>query len=396
MFSSDEWNQSNWSNKQEGKELKRKIYEETFWRKAAEVVKLAEPLVKVLRLVDGEKLAMGFIYEAMDQANEQIKVVYKDRVAKYGPIWAIIDERWKNQLHRPIHAAGYFLNPRYHYKAKELGALRGEVRDGMIECIERMISLESDQLEVHRQATTFSNATGTFGKNLAKIAREADEPAQWWEAFGGHCPELQRFAIRILSQTCSASGCERNWSVFERIHTKKRNRLDQKRLNDLVYVQCNLRLRRNHLLNKRPDSNPIVLEDIDPTSDWVVESRLAEFDPDEDLDLDLDIETSVELEHVVQPVQLDVDPNPPASVSQPVRTPVVGASSAQPRQKRNHISTLSQLASATVAQRVSGTTSTVAVGDDDDEEEPWGPLSDSDVDDPEIDRHDLGSSGNGY
>ena len=113
-------------------------------------MKLAKPLVKVLRLVDGERLAMGFIYEAMDQAKEQIKAVYKDRVAKYGPIWAIIDERWNNQLHRPIHAAGYFLNPRYHYKAKESGALRGEVRDGLIDCIDRMIPLESDQLEVHK------------------------------------------------------------------------------------------------------------------------------------------------------------------------------------------------------------------------------------------------------
>ena len=152
--------------------------------------------------------------------------------------------------------------------------------------------------------------------------------AQWWEAFGGHCPELQRFAIRILSQTCSASGCERNWSVFERIHTKKRNRLDKKRLNDLVYVQYNLRLRRNHLLNKRPDSDPIVLEDIDPTSDWVVESRLPEFDPDEDLEID-----QLDAEHPLQPVQLNADPDPPASVSQPARTPrsrtpVVGASSA--------------------------------------------------------------------
>lgn len=89
--------------------------------------------------------------------------------------------------------------------------------------------------------------------------------AQWWEAFGSHSLELQKFAIRILSQTCSAAGCERNWSVFERVHTKKRNRLDQKRLNDLVYVQYNLQLRHNQLLNKRPDSDPIVLEDIDPT-----------------------------------------------------------------------------------------------------------------------------------
>eukprot|EP00253_Pinus_taeda_P001833 PITA_01833 len=321
MFSRDEWNQSNWSHKLEGKELKKKVDEENFWRKAAKIVKLAKPLVKVLQLVDGERLAMGFIYEAMDQAKEQIKRAYRDRVAKYGPIWAIIDERWNNQLHRPIHATGYFLNPQYHYKV-ESGALRGEVRDGPIDCIDRMIPLESNQLEIHRQVTTFSNAS-----------------AQWWEAFGGHCPELQKFAIRILSQTCSATGCERNWSVFERIHTKKRNRLDQKRLNDLVYVQYNLWLKRNQLLNKRSDLDPIVLEDIDPTSDWVVESHPAEFDPDEDLDLDLDREASLEHD-----VQLNVNPDPPVlptSASQPARTPVAGASSAQPQQKRSCISSLS-------------------------------------------------------
>jgi len=211
--------------------------------------------------------------------------------------------------------------------------------------------------------------------------------AQWWEAFGSHCPELQKFAIRILSQTCSATRCERNWSVFERIHTKKRNRLDQKWLNDLVYVQYNLRLRRNQLLNKRPDSDPIVLEYIDPTSDWVAKSHPTEFASDADMDFEL--QTIASLKHNVQ---LNADPNPlvPASTSQPASPPVAGASSAQPQQKR--ISRVSQLAS--VAQPTSATTSTVAV-EDDDEEEPWGPLSDSN-DDPEIDPHDLGSSGSSY
>ena len=55
-------------------------------------MKIVEPLVKVLRLVDGERLAMDFIYEAMDQAKEQIKAVYTDKVAKYGPICEIIDQ----------------------------------------------------------------------------------------------------------------------------------------------------------------------------------------------------------------------------------------------------------------------------------------------------------------
>jgi hypothetical protein len=108
---------------------------------------------------------------------------------------------------------------------------------------------------------------------------------------------LQNSAIRVLSQNCSASGCERNGFVFERIHTKKRNCLEKKQLNDLAFVQYNLQLRRNQLLNKRPDSNPIVLDDVDPTSDWVVETHPREFDVDYDLEVD-----------EARQVQMDADP----------------------------------------------------------------------------------------
>ena len=176
MFSCDEWNASQWSRKQDGKDTKKKVNDATFWKKTTEVVKIVEPLVKVLQLVDGERLAMGYIYEAMDQAKEQIRAAYKDRVAKYGPIWEIIDHRWNNQLHRPIHAAGYFLNPRYHYRAQLGEDLTGEVKDGLYECLERMIPSESEKLEIHQQISAFTRATGTFGKKLAKIARDVDEP----------------------------------------------------------------------------------------------------------------------------------------------------------------------------------------------------------------------------
>ena len=51
-------------------------------------------------------------------------------------------------------------------------------------------------------------------------------------------------------------------------------------------MQYNLRLRRNQLMNKRPDTDPIVLDDIDPTSDWLVEIQEPEFDPYFDIELD--------------------------------------------------------------------------------------------------------------
>ena len=112
MFSCDEWNASQWSMKAERKDVVDKIYEKTFWKKAEEIVLFSEPLVKVLRMVDGDKPAMGFIYEAIDQAKEAIKETYEGKRQKYMPLWRIIDERWNRQLHRPLHAAGYYLNPR--------------------------------------------------------------------------------------------------------------------------------------------------------------------------------------------------------------------------------------------------------------------------------------------
>ena len=51
-------------------------------------------------------------------------------------------------------------------------------------------------------------------------------------------------------QVTSACACERNWSTYDYIHNKKRNRLDPSRAEKLVYVFSNLRfLKRAHRMN---------------------------------------------------------------------------------------------------------------------------------------------------
>lgn len=55
---------------------------------------------------------MGYIYEAMDRAKEEIAKNFRGVKKRYKKIWKIIDERWDLQLHRPLHAAAYCLNPR--------------------------------------------------------------------------------------------------------------------------------------------------------------------------------------------------------------------------------------------------------------------------------------------
>ena len=60
-------------------------------------------------MVDGDKPAMGYIYEAMDLAKEAIKRRYEDEESKYMSLWDIINAHWDRKLHSPLHAARYFL-----------------------------------------------------------------------------------------------------------------------------------------------------------------------------------------------------------------------------------------------------------------------------------------------
>jgi hypothetical protein len=55
----------------------------------------------------------------------------------FKPLWDIIDERWDKQLHKPLHAPGYHLNPKLHYGADFSADY--EVKRGLYDCLQRMI-----------------------------------------------------------------------------------------------------------------------------------------------------------------------------------------------------------------------------------------------------------------
>ncbi|KAK2660196.1 hypothetical protein Ddye_006729 [Dipteronia dyeriana] len=111
--------------------------------------------------------------------------------------------------------------------------------------------------------------------------RGKKSPAEWWDSYGTSTPALQKFAIKILSLTCSSSRCKRNWSVFESLHTKRRNRLDQSRLNDLVFVKYNRALKRQY--DARDTIDPIYLNEIDESNEWLTGRLDDEKDGDDEL-----------------------------------------------------------------------------------------------------------------
>ena len=53
---------------------------------------------------------------------------------------------------------------------------------------------------------------------------------------------IQELAIILFSQVTSASACETNWSQFEYVYSKRRNKLRTEKARKLVYVHSNLKL----------------------------------------------------------------------------------------------------------------------------------------------------------
>ena len=90
----------------------------------------------------------------------------------------------------------------------------------------------------------------------------------WWEQYGDSAPGLQHVAIRVLSQVCSAAVVDRSFSGSPQIYPDKKNKLERDVFSDLLYVHNNLRI---HSRGKLAEVDPILVDDVDMSSEWVEE-----------------------------------------------------------------------------------------------------------------------------
>ncbi|XP_061365791.1 uncharacterized protein LOC133309070 [Gastrolobium bilobum] len=287
MFSSNEWKSSRFARTKKGKLIEDVVMDKRFWKNIIVCLKGAYPLIKVLHFVNSDKKPMAFIYEEMHQAKEKIQSVFNGVKKSYMPLWDVIDERWDKQLCRPLHVAGYYLNPQLHYSPGFKANF--EVQRGFYDCLQRIVGSLEETTKIDTQLENFKSQSKFFGSGFAKMAIDTKTPLQWWDSYAFEHPELEQFAIRVLSLTCSSFGGERNRNAFEMVHTKRRNRLKQKTMNDVVFVMAN-----SKLAKMKDDAGKTIeygIDDLSSDDDWIVDHDESSSN-DEDLDLDnLDLDT---------------------------------------------------------------------------------------------------------
>ncbi|CAA0826199.1 hAT dimerisation domain-containing protein / transposase-related [Striga hermonthica] len=182
--------------------------------------------------MDSDVPAMGFLYGYLVEAKNEIARRFNNDRSKFEDVFHIIDKRW-----------------------------------------------DMTQDKIIEELRLFQDAEGSFGKEIAKRQWKNInfDPAKWWLNHGTSAPNLGKLAARVLSLTCSSSACERCWSSYEQVHTKKRNRILHDRMRDLVFVKFNSKLRQK---KENKDRDPIVksfhdaLEDED--NEWITGTEPTE------------------------------------------------------------------------------------------------------------------------
>ncbi|VFQ93346.1 unnamed protein product, partial [Cuscuta campestris] len=130
-------------------------------------VQTTKPLFKVLRMADSEMVpGMGFLYACMDRAKEEISENLGRDFGSYNEIRKIIDKRWELQLHRDLHVAAYYLNPRFQYDPKM--STNPEVKAGLFRCMAKLFPDPKILEKLHLQMDDFRLKRGFFGHDVAQ------------------------------------------------------------------------------------------------------------------------------------------------------------------------------------------------------------------------------------
>ena len=174
----------------------------------------------------------------------------------------------------PLHLLAYAVNPKY-YSAELLGDPKRsapnkdpEVSLGFKKAFRKLFVDPDMEDKIRSEFAHFVGSEGFSADIEAMRDKTILSPINWWNFHGGEVPNIQKLAIKILSQVASSSSTERNWSTYGFIHSVKRNKFGSKKAEELVYVHSNLRL----LSHKKDEYK------FGPTKQWDVEPELADLD----------------------------------------------------------------------------------------------------------------------
>jgi hypothetical protein len=229
------------------------VLSQNFWHCCQNYVNIVEDVLKVLQVFDGREATMGRAWLTMNNLKKHIFNLQNPLFNLPARIATTLEEnftkRWDMML-MDLYYAGALLNP-YLKDVLEI-QVNGDAKRALNKVVHKLcVILGVGFNDTMAELTEYEERRGPYSLVEVPYIREAHmEPHQLWHRVGGNA--LPKIAKHILSLTCSASSCERNWSMYSFVHSKSRNRLGVDKAEVLVYIYTN-----SKLLCQRPRADPV-------------------------------------------------------------------------------------------------------------------------------------------
>jgi hypothetical protein len=137
MVTSRELISSAYAKDSKGKKFVESVLDSLFREECAIIVRMSEPLIRVLRMVDGDdRPSMRYLYDAIHHAKEKMMRRFQKRKARVKPFINIINNRWDGQFYRNLYAAAFWLNPRFQYDANIMDKHMSTI-SGLLDVLEK-------------------------------------------------------------------------------------------------------------------------------------------------------------------------------------------------------------------------------------------------------------------
>jgi hypothetical protein len=268
--------------REKGKAMKSIVHDVGLMQTIKLCIRIMEPCLTVLRLTDGKTGAtLSNVYAKM----LDLDVLYRNKIPGIAEtarkkIHAIFMARW-HYFHTPLMTAAYRLTPEYcrlDWDPEMAAEMDGDIKQvfAKIATPEHPYAAILSNYSAYEVALKAKTHDLTSNIAFSKYAQEMPS-YQWANTYFRSWPHLRYVATRLLSLSCSASGCEHSWSLESWVHSKKRNRLSQRTVESLVRTHTNLLLE----AQLESEAAAIVLP-------WDQEMEVDEPEEDEEADEDED------------------------------------------------------------------------------------------------------------
>lgn len=180
LFVTDDWNRSKLSSTEIGKNVCETVLANRFWNAVENCIRASQPLIVVLRIVDGdEKPTMPEVTAAMDLAKKKINDSLENKTSLLRKVITIIERRWKSQMEQKLYGAALFLNPNRFFKIRRTKiGYASRLRTMFNDMLENMIIADDKQAKISNQADDYENMQRGFSSQLAIKQQKDKSPSK--------------------------------------------------------------------------------------------------------------------------------------------------------------------------------------------------------------------------